>query len=93
MASNSYDYSKWGLLARIYKAKHSYYVKGSSSLTDQEYDALESSFVNIHGAEAKKEWICVGYDSAKHLIIQENFQKARIKFNQIMKYTKFGSKF
>lgn len=92
MASNSYDYSKWALLARIYEAKHAYYVKGSPSLTDKAYDALESSFVNIHGAEAKEEWICVGYDPAKHLIIQENFQKARIKFNRIMKYAKLGGK-
>lgn len=67
-----FEQSKWSLLNRIYNAKSAYYGKGNSVLSDEEYDALERSFITIHGESALNEWISVGYDGRKHGIIRDN---------------------
>ena len=60
---------KYGLLNKIYEAKKAYYGDGSSKMTDAEYDALESSFVNIFSKELLQQYTCVGYDKEKHQAI------------------------
>jgi len=74
------EYSKWALLDRMYEAKRSYYGDGKSSLTDQEYDALERSIIAIHGEQLLKDWYCVGYDSDTHNKIKENLNAITKKY-------------
>jgi len=68
--------SKWSLLNRIYEAKSAYYGRGTSKLTDSEYDALENSFIAIHGEDELRTWGGVGYDSRKHSIIRDNLAQS-----------------
>jgi len=76
------EYSKWALLDKMYKAKKAYYTSGKPVMTDKEYDALEASFVAIHGEEAKREWSCVGYDEHKHALIKLSKVKSTLIFKE-----------
>ena len=82
MSTKAKEYSKWGLLVRIYSAKRAYYVSGKPCMTDKEYDALESSFVAIHGEKAKADWVCVGFDPVKYQAIKENYDIALQSFKE-----------
>ena len=66
-------YSLYGLMDKIHQAKKDYY-KGIPKLTDQQYDALETSFKTIHGQEAFDKWYAVGYDREKHDEIKKLFK-------------------
>ena len=70
------EWSKYRFITQIYAAKKDYYNNGSSKLTDPQYDALERSFVAIHGKEVYDKYILVGYEEGRY----EEFKK---KLDQI----------
>jgi len=74
-------YSLYGLLDSYYEAKRTYYTSGKATMTDQAYDSLESSIVNIHGKDVFDKWGVVGYCPKKHETITNLFlsEKAKLK--------------
>jgi len=68
-------YSFWVLMEKLYAAKRTYYGTGKSDLTDQEFDALESSIKVIHGEDRYKEWYRVGYCAETHAEVKANAQE------------------
>lgn len=54
-------WSRYRFLTQLLKAKKDYYTDGTSKLTDQQYDSLESTFIVLHGREIYDEVVGVGY--------------------------------
>lgn len=71
------NYSLWRLLDKLYNAKRDYYVKGHPSITDEEYEGLETSIKAIHGGDLFEKHTCVGYDNLKHTEIRINLDLLR----------------
>ena len=65
-------WSKYRFLTQLLKAKEDYYTTGTSKLTDQQYDHIESSFIVLHGREAYDEIIAVGYQKG---LLEEYIKK------------------
>ena len=78
------EYSKFKLLDEIYENKKAYY-KGEPTISDSQYDAIENSFVAIHGKDTLLEWGCVGYEPTMHQEIKKHLLLAQIKFLQLLK--------
>jgi len=78
------NHSKWSLMNKYYEAKRSYYI-GDPTLTDLEFDALETSIKAIHDPYLLRQWGCVGYDENQHKgvkILFDFFKKQLRKFEQ-----------
>lgn len=61
MDENHRLWSQYRFMTQLLKAKKDYYTNGTSKLTDQQYDSLESSFIVLHGRELYDEVVGVGY--------------------------------
>ncbi len=70
----THKWSLYSLLMKYYKAKQYYYKTGSTSLTDNEYDALEVSIKAIHGLDTLDVYGCVGYDKKKHQSVIRSYE-------------------
>ena len=70
----THKWSLYSLLMKYYKAKQYYYETGATSLTDNEYDALEVSIKAIHGVDTLKTHGCVGYDIKKHEAVLRSYE-------------------
>lgn len=73
------DHRLWSLyrfLMIIHRSKRDYYRKGTSRLSDNEYDAMERSFLTLHGKKRLDLYLGVGYTEG-------NFEKFRDKYEQI----------
>ena len=64
-------YGLASLLSKYYKAKHAYYGKGKSTMTDEMFDALEHNINVIYGDKVLPKYGCVGYDADKHKIVKD----------------------
>jgi hypothetical protein len=67
-------WSLYSLLLKYYKAKQFYYETGDTSLTDNEYDALEGTIKAIHGLDTLDVYGCVGFDREKYQGVLRSYE-------------------
>ena len=68
-------WSQYRFMVQLLKAKKDYYKTGTSKLTDQQYDSLESSFIVLHGRALYDSILGVGYNEGSLEIYKKKLKE------------------